>query len=85
MHTVKFLRDFRSRDTGEQFYERGQEAKFNDIAVAGLLAEGAAELVKAQADTPPDSAPVVLSPAAGDAAVVVKPKKLGRPKKAKTE
>lgn len=84
MVTVKFLRDFRSRDTNEQFFERGQTWEASAEQAAGLVAEGAAELVGATVPALPVSAPVVNSPTTGDAPAVVKPvKKLGRPKKTK--
>ncbi len=40
---IKFVRDFRSAATGEQFYEAGQEADLPEGAA--IVAEGAAEIV----------------------------------------
>lgn len=56
---VKFLRDFRSAATGENFYEAGQTADLE--RGAEVVAEGAAEIVtidsrKGQAQ-PKDAAP----------------------------
>jgi hypothetical protein len=40
---IKFIRDFQSAATGEQFYTKGQEA---DLPLgAQIVAEGAAEIV----------------------------------------
>lgn len=42
---IRFLRGFRSRHTGENFYEKGVEAEFDTGAARALIAEGAAEFV----------------------------------------
>lgn len=42
---IRFLRDFRSQHTGENFYEAGQSAEFGPDAERALIAEGAAEFV----------------------------------------
>lgn len=85
---VRFLKDFRSRDTGEQFFERGQEWQASDEQAAGLLAEGAAELVATEllpplgiVPTAPVSAPV-MSGATGAAPVVKKAARKATKKKA---
>jgi hypothetical protein len=71
MPKVRFLRDFRSRNTAEQFFELGAAWDATDEQAAGLLAEGAAELVAAPlpaaAPTPPMSAPVEPPPSTGAA------------------
>lgn len=45
---IRFLRDFRGRATGEQFYPKGAEADLEDGGA--VIAEGAAEAV---VDEPP--------------------------------
>lgn len=42
---IRFLRDFRSVHTGENFYAAGSKAEFGSDAEHALIAEGAAELV----------------------------------------
>lgn len=44
---IRFLRDFRSAATGEQFYEKGQTADLPEGAA--IVAEGAAEVVPLKA------------------------------------
>jgi hypothetical protein len=67
MPKVRFLRDFRSRNTAEQFFELGAAWDATDEQAAGLLAEGAAELVGASPPPPPMSAPVEPPPSTGAA------------------
>ena len=46
---VRFVRDFRSQYTGENFFASGQTAEFAADAERALIAEGAAVLVPIQA------------------------------------
>lgn len=71
MPQVKFLRDFRGVNTGEQFYLAGEVGTFSEAQTAGLLAEGAAVVVAVALPTPPASAPVATPTAAGDAPVSI--------------
>jgi len=42
---IRFLRDFRSKHTGENFYEAGTTADLESEHAQPLIAEGAAEFV----------------------------------------
>lgn len=42
---IRFLRDFQSRHTGENFYAAGSKAELGSEAETALIAEGAAERV----------------------------------------
>jgi len=64
---VRFVRDFQSRHTGENFYAAGAKAELGSEAETALIAEGAAELVtidsrvgqvEPKAPEPPAPAPV---------------------------
>lgn len=64
---IRFLRGFRSRHTGENFYEEGVEAEFESGAAQALIAEGAAEFVpvevrKGQAEPKVEPKPTPKAP-----------------------
>lgn len=47
MPKVKFLRDFQGKATREVFYKKGQEVELDDSLIGAVVAEGAAEYVRA--------------------------------------
>lgn len=50
---IKFLQDFRGRETNEQFFERGQVAEFEDGVASRLVADGRAEFVPVVVEVAP--------------------------------
>lgn len=64
MTRVRFLRDFRSRHTGENFYAAGSYAEFESADARALVDEGAAEMVTIDARAGQASpAPPAMPPA----------------------
>lgn len=51
---IKFLHDFRGRETGEQYYTAGQVVEIDDQTAARLIADKRAEEVK---DEQPEQTP----------------------------
>jgi hypothetical protein len=50
---IRFLRDFRSAATKEQFFQAGEVVDFAYLDVAQLVSEGAAEVVEPEPEPEP--------------------------------